>query len=106
MKIVVLSFLVTALGAGAASAHVILPAIISDNMVLQQQSKVLLWGGSTKPGPVVITTSWDHRRQTVNTGKDGKWRISIPTSAAGGPYEISFTNGETVTVKNILIGEV
>jgi sialate O-acetylesterase len=107
MKITALAFLIGLLtGTPAAKAHVILPAIIGDNMVLQQQSNVLLWGGSTKPGTLFISTSWDHKKMTVHTGPDGNWRISIATPAAGGPYEISFTNGETTTVKNILIGEV
>jgi len=88
------------------AAKVVLPSVISDNMVLQQQSKVLLWGYSTISGTVTIITSWNHKKVTVKCSSNNKWTAWIQTPAAGGPYKITFVNGEAITLKNVLIGEV
>jgi sialate O-acetylesterase len=42
-------------------AAVRLPAVLTSNMVLQQQSNVKFWGWSEPGERVFITTSWDHR---------------------------------------------
>ncbi|GAA4311356.1 sialate O-acetylesterase [Compostibacter hankyongensis] len=89
-----------------AGATVRLPAVIGDNMVLQQQSNVPLWGTARTGATVSITTSWDHHRYTVRADAGGKWKTEIATPAAGGPYEIVFSDGEPLRVSNVLIGEV
>ena len=40
-------------------AKVKLPSILADQMVLQQQEKVKLWGSSDRKGKLDITTSWN-----------------------------------------------
>lgn len=93
--------------ATSASAKVRLPHIICDNMVLQQQSDARLWGWD-KPGKkVTVTTSWSDSRSTVKTGKDGKWILTVKTPKASyTPLSITFDDGETTTVNNVLAGEV
>jgi len=88
-------------------AKVSVPSIISDNMVLQQQTDAALWG-TAKPGSkVVIRTSWDKRKTTVTADKEsGRWSARVRTPEAGGPYEITISDGEKLTLRNILIGEV
>lgn len=88
------------------SAAIRLPAIISDNMVLQQKSKVAVWGWADPGEKVTITSTWDKKTTTVTTGTDGKWLTYISTRAAGGPYTLTFTASNTLQVKNILLGEV
>ncbi|WP_024993804.1 sialate O-acetylesterase [Phocaeicola paurosaccharolyticus] len=87
-------------------AEVKLPAIFSDGMVMQQSCDANLWGSATANSPVVITTSWNKKRYKVNADKNGKWKISVKTSSAGGPYNITFDDGKRLTVNNILIGEL
>lgn len=87
-------------------ARIILPSLLSSNMVLQQKSKVMLWGKSTRKGNVRITTAWDKKLYTGVIGKDSTWHIDVTTPAAGGPYKISLTDGELLTLNNVLIGEV
>ena len=87
-------------------AAVRLPALISDNMVLQQKSKVALWGWADPGEKVYITTGWNNKTTNVITGADGKWITSVKTSAAGGPYTIHFKGSNEITVKNVLLGEV
>lgn len=88
------------------SAAIRLPAIIADNMVLQQRSDVPLWGSASHDATVYVITSWDHKAYTTPADHAGHWRITVRTPAAGGPYEISFSDGKKLVLKNILIGEV
>lgn len=83
-----------------------LPAIITDKMVLQQQAKVALWGNAAKGGKVTIITSWNHKQYTTLADTAGNWRLKVNTPKAGGPYQISFNDGDLLTLNDILIGEV
>ena len=84
-----------------------LPAIIGDNMVLQQQADVLLWGEASPRCNITLEPSWSQNVYTTRTDDDGNWKITLPTIAAGGPYEIAITAGkDTRTLKNVLLGEV
>jgi len=91
----------------AASANLRLPAIISDNMVLQQNSTIALWGWANAGETVTIKAGWPANAGAVVTaGADGKWMAWIKTGKAGGPYTISFIASDTITIKNVLLGEV
>ena len=87
-------------------AKVLLPSIFSDNIVLQQQSKVFIWGKSDTGKEVSITSSWNKKTISVAVDKTGTWKAAIETPIAGGPYELVISDGEEVRLKNILIGEV
>jgi len=87
-------------------AKVTLSALISDNMVLQQQSKVKIWGWSKPDATIKVTASWG-AQQSGKADKDGNWLVTINTPAASfTPRTITVSDGEPLTVKNILIGEV
>lgn len=88
------------------SAKVTLPAIFSDNMVLQQQSAVLIWGRTETNKTVRIKNTWNSKTVSVTAGIDGAWKVKVETPHAGGPYEIFISDGEEIRLKNILIGEV
>jgi sialate O-acetylesterase len=87
-------------------AKVTLPSVLNDNMVLQQQTLVKLWGNAKANTAVVVKTSWDNQSYTTHSDNLGEWLLTVKTSAAGGPYEISFKDNEETVLKNILIGEV
>lgn len=88
-------------------AKVDLPEILSDNMVLQQQTEVKLWGKAKANAEVSISPSWTNNIYTVKTDNDGKWIAEIQTpSASYTPYTITLSDGEVTTLNNILIGEV
>lgn len=88
------------------SAKVLLPAFLTDNMVLQQKATPLLWGKAAPGKPVIVTTSWNNKKYSASTGSSGEWKINVSTPAAGGPYTVTFDDGDAITLKNILIGEV
>jgi len=98
-----LLFMLTAL---CSYGRIILPALVSSDMLLQQKAKVKLWGKSTRKGSVQIITSWSKRQYKAVINKDSTWHIIINTPAAGGPYNISLSDGEELTLTNVLIGEV
>lgn len=87
-------------------AEIFLPAVLSNNMVLQQHSEVKLWGKANKKTNVKIITSWNEKVYNTNSDERGNWEIEINTPVAGGPYEISISDDEEVVLENILIGEV
>lgn len=87
-------------------AKVKLPTILNDNMVLQQQTSVKLWGEAKANTRIAVKTSWDGKNYSAQSDAKGNWLLSVSTPMAGGPYEISFDDGEETILKNILIGEV
>ena len=93
-------------GCMSAKAQVKLQPLFTDNMVLQQQADVPIWGEDKAGKKVTVTTSWDKRKYTTTTAANGKWKVSVATPKAGGPYSITISDGKTVRLNNILIGEV
>lgn len=89
-----------------ARAKVVLPTILGDNMVLQQQTNVKLWGMAREKTKVIVKTSWNNETYTTRSDAAGNWMLTVATPVAGGPYDITFDDGERLTLRNILIGEV
>lgn len=79
-------------------AKVVLPAIIGDNMVLQQNVTTSLWGTSLPNKHIKVITSWSEIIHEVNADSKGRWNVDISTHGAGGPYEISFIDGDTLQI--------
>ena len=88
-------------------AKIVLPQIISDNMVLQQNTDARLWGMADSQAKVTVWSSWNNKTTKCCSDSDGRWLMSIPTPSAGGPYEIRISSGkDKVILKDVLIGEV
>ena len=87
-------------------AKVTLTSIWGDNMVLQQQSEVTFSGTATLGKRVQATASWNNKKIQTKVDAKGEWKLSLQTPVAGGPYSITFSDGEDLTLQNILIGEV
>ena len=94
--------------AGMLSAHArpVLPPLFSDNMVIQQQTNAPIWG-QAKPGrQVTVTASWDGKTIKTTADAQGNWRTALQTPAAGGPYTITVSDGQKLTLQNVMVGEV
>ncbi len=89
-----------------AYAEVKLPALFSDGMVLQQKSGAAIWGWAGAGNKVTVIPGWDGKRYTTTAEPSGKWKVEVLTPAAGGPYEITISDGKSIKLKNVLIGEV
>ncbi|MBT3382230.1 MAG: sialate O-acetylesterase [Prolixibacteraceae bacterium] len=88
------------------NAEVKLPAIFGDNMVLQQQSDAAIWGTSAANKTVKVTTSWDKKSYSTKADSEGNWKLKVKTPSAGGPFSITISDGKTLKLSNVLIGEV
>jgi sialate O-acetylesterase len=101
-----ISFVIFFFSFSALAAKVQLPAVFSDNMVLQQKSSVPFWGTAT-PGKILkITTSWNNKTIQTAVTKDGSWKTDVPTPVYGGPFNIEITDGTKLELRNVMIGEV
>ncbi len=103
-RIAILFFLVAA--TWQTRADVRLPAIFGSHMVLQQNDTVAIWGWGS-PGEVVkITGSWDNRTVETKTGSGARWKTTLNTPTAGGPYTVRIQANNTLELENVMIGEV
>ncbi len=101
-----LLFGLTVISAQSVNMKLKLPAIFSDNMVLQQKTDAAIWGTSEANQKVTIIGSWGKSIE-VKSKADGSWRAKIKTPKAGGPYQLSvFSGKEKIEFENVLIGEV
>ena len=87
-------------------ARPVLPVLFSDNMILQQRTEAPVWGSAIPGKNVRIWTSWNGNEKIVRCGDDGKWKTTIETPAAGGPYRITVSDGKKLELKNVMVGEV
>jgi sialate O-acetylesterase len=93
-------------GAGSVVADIRLPCVIGDNMVLQQGKKATIWGWAMPGEEVMVEISWNSMRWAVKADEEGKWMFKMNPPEPGGPYEMTLSGKNVITVKNIMVGEV
>ena len=86
-----------------------LPGFFTNNMVLQCDAKVPVWGWAD-PGESV-TVSFAGQTATATADADGKWSLKLnamPASAEARNLTVSTTGASTptITLANIVVGEV
>ena len=91
---------------GLLQAKVRLASVFGSDMVLQRRCEAPLWGWAEPGAEVAATGSWDGSTVRTRCGADGKWLLKLRTPDAGGPYTVTVSDGEAVTLENVLIGEV
>ena len=94
------------IGLNSVKAEIKLPAVFGNNMVLQQQTEAAIWGKATPGKSVKVVTSWNKKSYSTKSDNEGNWKLKVATPAAGGPFSISISDGKTLTLNNVLIGEV
>lgn len=87
-------------------AKVTLPAIFSDNMVLQQKTEVSFWGKARPGEKITVSTSWDKKIYTVTTSATGKWSLKLKTPEARNNQSLTVKGENSIDIHNIMIGEV
>ena len=87
-------------------AQIKLPALFTDNMVLQQKSEVMIWGWGDPGSAIRVTGSWNNDTVKAKVSNQASWKLKLKTPAAGGPYTVSITGNDKVTLNNVMIGEV
>ena len=81
-----------------------LPAIFGDNMVMQQKTKVPIWGEASPGGQVIVQIAGLEAAAVAD--ENGNWKTAINSPKAGGPYELKIIGAETTVFKNVMFGEV
>lgn len=87
-------------------SNIVLPSLIGDNMILQQKTDAKIRGKANPGHKIQVVASWNVKAKT-KAGKDGKWSVTLPAPAAGGPYTMTISGKDTsIIIYNILAGEV
>jgi sialate O-acetylesterase len=89
-----------------ANAQVKLASLFTSNMVLQQQSNVPIWGWDKAGSSVTVSSSWNKKSYKTRANASGKWMVKISTPVYGGPFTVTISDGNTIKLDNVLIGEV
>jgi sialate O-acetylesterase len=87
-----------------AVADVQLPKIFGDHMVLQRDKPIIIWGWAAPKEK--ITVLLNKQSKSAVAGKNGEWKISLNPENAGGPFQLIVKGKNTITINDILIGEV
>ena len=104
-KPTVLAFIVFAFGVTSVMAEVKTHGLFTDNMLLQRDKKVAVWGTSDKGDEVTVTFG----DQTVKVApKDGKWKVELaPLKASAEPKNLVVKQGDQTVIKqNVIVGDV
>ena len=89
----------------SAAAQLKLPAYFGDNMILQRDQVVKIWGWNTPSQDVTVT--FNHKDYKALAAADSVWSISLPIMKAGGPYHITIKSiNKEVSFTNIYFGDV
>src|SRR5439155_10873956 len=85
-------------------AHIQLPAMFSDNMVLQQGAPVPIWGWAHEGD--VVTVQFRGQKTSATT-LNLKWSLKLRALKPGGPDTLTLsTKSQTLQLTNVLVGEV
>jgi sialate O-acetylesterase len=88
-------------------ADVRLPNFISDDMVLQRDKPIQIWGWADPGEKITVKGSWQWLWGVSGTAdKEGNWKVQLPAAKAGGPYKLTISGKNRIELSNILIGEV
>ena len=84
-----------------------LPNLFSDNMVLQRDSQVPVWGWSEPGQTITVTGSWNAIAVSSDVDVNGNWGVDLQTPPAGGPYQLQVSSGQKAIVfNNVMSGDV
>lgn len=73
-------------------------------MVLQRNKPIVVWGWA-RPGEKV-TVQFHGSQGKATADKSGRWRLELRPEGAGGPYQMIVKGKNTITINDILVGEV
>jgi sialate O-acetylesterase len=85
-------------------AEVKLPALIADHMLIQQDAPVRIWGKAAAGETVIVT--FQSQKLSATAAPSGYWQVFLDPIAAGGPFEMTIAGSNTITIQDILAGEV
>ncbi len=85
-------------------ADPVLPHLISDHAVFQQQRDIHVWGTADAKEKITVTLSQNTASTQADAG--GRWSVLLPGMPAGGPFTLKVVGKKTLVVADVMIGEV
>lgn len=85
-------------------ARPFLSSMFTSHMVLQRQRSVPIWGWTTPGAAVSVSLSGIEAKATADA--DGRWTAWLPPMKAGGPFTLTVSGPQTVTLEDVLVGDV
>lgn len=76
----------------------------TDHMVLQRGFADPVWGTGDSGEAVTVEINGQSHRAV--TGGDGKWQVKLDPMAAGGPHTLTIRGKNSVTLQDVMVGEV
>lgn len=104
MRTLLLPALVLCALAAPAYGNVKLAPIFGDNMVLQREMAVPIWG--TAAPQEAVTVTFAGQSKSTKADEKGNWQVKLDALKCGGPFELVVTGANKLTVANVLVGEV
>ena len=99
-----LAFCATACTPPTPATDLTLPALFTDHMVLQRDTPIAVWGWASPKGTVSVAIN--DQQATTRANADSTWRLTLPPMPAGGPHTLTIAGADTLTLTDVLIGEV
>ena len=87
-----------------AFANITLPQLVSNSMVLQRNTVLKIWGWADAGEKVSIV--FTGKKYDAIADAKGNWLINLPPQKAGGPFEMTITGKNKITLADIMIGDV
>ncbi len=91
-------------GSQAASTLPFVSRLYSNDMVIQRDHLVPVWGWTTPGSRVTVEIAG--RTFTGKAAPDGEWEADIAPMHEGGPYTLTVTGPATRTFTNVMVGDV
>ncbi|OHB75069.1 MAG: hypothetical protein A2W31_04880 [Planctomycetes bacterium RBG_16_64_10] len=104
MAVCTLTLVLLLLTATSAVADVKLARVFADHMVLQRDQPLPVWGWAEAGEQITVSLAGVQTMATANG--DGKWMAKLAPLPAGGPHQMVVAGKNTVTLSDVLIGEV
>ena len=102
--VALLSCSLFAAAGSALRADVKLPPFFSQHMVLQRETKAPIWG--TAEAGEKVTVRFRDQELLATADAQGNWRVELKGLKAGGPDELIIAGKNTITLDDVLVGEV
>lgn len=104
MKKLFLYIIVILINSISIKAQVTVTKIFADNMVLQRNTTIPVWGTATANEKIEIR--FNKQVKKTKADKNGKWLVRLDNEIAGGPYKLAIKGSNFIEYKNVLVGEV
>ena len=80
-----------------------MPNLFTNSMVLQRDQTIKIWGNASNGE--VVTVNFNGQTKSATT-QNGSWSIKLDPMKAAGPLDMTVKGNNTITIKDIYIGEV